>query len=195
MVAMMTTIIRCPWTNEDPLYQAYHDDEWGRPIYDSQDLFAKLCLDGQQAGLSWYTILKKRDNYYQAYANFEPAKIVLFTEQDIERLMQDTGIVRNKLKVNSVIKNAKGFLALQQQGIDFSEFLWDFVDGKPVMNQYQTMAEVPTQTPASEAMSKALKKLGFTFVGPTICYAFMQAVGMVNDHLVNCHCYNKVANK
>ncbi|WP_037469970.1 DNA-3-methyladenine glycosylase I [Shewanella marina] len=192
---MMTTIIRCPWTNEDPLYQAYHDDEWGRPIYDSQDLFAKLCLDGQQAGLSWYTILKKRDNYYQAYANFEPAKIVLFTEQDIERLMQDTGIVRNKLKVNSVIKNAKGFLALQQQGIDFSEFLWDFVDGKPVMNQYQTMAEVPTQTPASEAMSKALKKLGFTFVGPTICYAFMQAVGMVNDHLVNCHCYNKVANK
>jgi len=181
---------RCGWVSNDPLYQAYHDEVWGRPVYDSQELFAKLCLDGQQAGLSWITILKKQQNYEAAFANFDPKIIATFDEQKVEALLQNPGIVRNRLKVNSIIKNAKGYLAYVEHGNDFSTFLWSFVGGKPIVNHFTSLEQLPAQTPESEAMSKALKKLGFNFVGPTICYAFMQAVGMVNDHLVDCFCYH-----
>lgn len=177
---------RCSWCGTDPLYVHYHDTVWGRPEYDDHALFEKLCLDGQQAGLSWITILRKQQHYRDAYANFDPEKIARFTEQDEARLLMNPGIVRNKLKVRSVINNARGYLALQERDTTLSSFLWQFMDHKPLQNQWRTMAEVPTQTPQSEAMSKALKKAGFTFVGPTIVYAFMQATGMVNDHLVCC---------
>ena len=180
---------RCPWCGTDPMYVHYHDTVWGRPEYDDQALFEKLCLDGQQAGLSWITILRKQESYRQAYAGFDPEQIVRFDEDDIARLMADPGIIRNRLKVHSIIRNARGFLALRDQGISFSEFLWQFVDGRPIQNRWQTLAEVPVTTPESEAMSKALKKAGFNFVGPTIVYAFMQATGMVNDHLVTCHAH------
>ncbi|MEC4727143.1 DNA-3-methyladenine glycosylase I [Shewanella sp. D64] len=186
---------RCSWVGDDDIYQQYHDKVWGRPVYDSQELFAKLCLDGQQAGLSWITILKKQKNYEAAFANFDPAIIAKFDDTKVEALLQDKGIVRNRLKVNSIIKNARGYMAnfsdtKGECSADFSQFLWDFVGGKPMVNTFGSMSEVPTQTPESEAMSKALKKLGFNFVGPTICYAFMQAVGMVNDHTTDCFCYD-----
>ena len=183
---MTTDPQRCPWCGTDPLYVHYHDTVWGRPEYDDLALFEKLCLDGQQAGLSWLTILRKQENYRAAYAGFDPERIVRFTENDIEQLLQNPGIVRNRLKVQSVIKNARGYLALREQGENFSSFLWQFVDGQPFQNHWQRFEQVPTTTPESEAMSKALKKAGFTFVGPTIVYAFMQATGMVNDHLVYC---------
>ncbi|GHD41372.1 DNA-3-methyladenine glycosylase I [Marinobacter persicus] len=183
---MTTEPQRCPWCGTDPLYVHYHDTVWGRPEYDDLALFEKLCLDGQQAGLSWLTILRKQENYRAAYAGFDPERIVRFTKNDIEQLLQNPGIVRNRLKVQSVIKNARGYLALREQGENFSSFLWQFVDGQPIQNHWQRFEQVPTTTPESEAMSKALKKAGFTFVGPTIVYAFMQATGMVNDHLVYC---------
>ena len=182
-------LVRCGWVSDDPLYQTYHDEVWGRPVYDAKELFAKLCLDGQQAGLSWITILRKQQSYEAAFANFEPEVIAKFDDAKVEELMQNPGIIRNRLKVNSIIRNAKSYLAFVEQGNDFSTFLWSFVGGEPLINQRQSLAEVPAQTPESEAMSKALKKLGFNFVGPTICYAFMQAVGMVNDHTVDCCCY------
>ena len=188
---MPQTTGRCPWCGTDPLYVHYHDTVWGRPEYDDQALFEKLCLDGQQAGLSWITILRKQESYRQAYAGFDPEQIVRFDEDDIARLMADPGIIRNRLKVHSIIRNARGFLALRDQGISFSEFLWQFVNGRPIQNRWQTLAEVPVTTPESEAMSKALKKAGFNFVGPTIVYAFMQATGMVNDHLVSCHAHTE----
>lgn len=177
---------RCPWCGDDPLYVHYHDTVWGRPEYDDLALFEKLCLDGQQAGLSWLTILRKQDNYRAAYANFDPERIARFDDQDVARLLADPGIVRNRLKVHSIIRNARGFLALREQGVGFSGFLWDFVGGQPIQNHWTTFEEVPVTTPESEAMSRALKKAGFNFVGPTIVYAFMQATGMVNDHLVSC---------
>ena len=177
---------RCPWCGDDPLYVHYHDTVWGRPEYDDLALFEKLCLDGQQAGLSWLTILRKQENYRAAYANFDPERIARFDDQDVARLLADPGIVRNRLKVHSIIRNARGFLALQDQGVGFSDFLWDFVEGQPIQNRWQTFEEVPVTTPESVAISKALKKAGFNFVGPTIVYAFMQATGMVNDHLVGC---------
>jgi DNA-3-methyladenine glycosylase I len=180
---------RCAWVSDDPLYQAYHDNVWGRPVYDARELFAKLCLDGQQAGLSWITILRKQAHYEAAFADFDPEVIAGFDEAKVEELLQNPGIVRNRLKVNSIIRNAKGYLAYTEQGKDFSQFLWSFVGGKPRVNHFASSAELPAQTPESEAMSKALKKLGFNFVGPTICYAFMQAVGMVNDHTTDCFCY------
>ncbi|WP_394204913.1 DNA-3-methyladenine glycosylase I [Shewanella waksmanii] len=183
-------ITRCAWVGNDPIYQAYHDNVWGKPVYDKQELFAKLCLDGQQAGLSWITILKKQQNYEAAFAQFDPYVIATYDEEKVESLMQNPGIVRNRLKVNSIIGNARAFIELEKQGVDFSEFLWSFVGGKPIKNEFTSMAEVPAQTAESEAMSKALKKAGFNFVGPTICYAFMQAVGMVNDHTTDCFCYN-----
>ncbi|WP_394132314.1 DNA-3-methyladenine glycosylase I [Shewanella maritima] len=182
---------RCQWCGSDPIYQDYHDHVWGRPVYDSQELFAKLCLDGQQAGLSWITILKKQQNYERLFANFDAKIIATFDEAKVEQLLQDAGIVRNRLKVNSIIRNAKAKIAFEEQGNDFSQFLWSFVGGKPVINHFASMSELPAQTPESEAMSKALKKLGFNFVGPTICYAFMQAVGMVNDHTTDCFRYGK----
>lgn len=181
---------RCGWVGSDTIYQAYHDNEWGMPETDSQALFAKLCLDGQQAGLSWITILKKQQNYERAFYQFDPEKIAQMTEQDVMRLMQDKGIVRNKLKIESIIRNAKGYLAIEKTQ-PFSDFIWQFTDGKTIINQWRDFRDAPTSTDASKAMSKALKKQGFNFVGETICYAFMQAVGMVNDHEVRCHCYEK----
>lgn len=177
---------RCPWCGNDPLYMDYHDNVWGRPEYDDLALFEKLCLDGQQAGLSWITILKKQENYRAAYDHFDPRRIARYNDSKIESLLQDRGIVRNRLKVESIIRNARGYLDLQDQGHSFSDFLWSFVDGAPIQNHWRSMEEVPVYTPEAEAMSRALKKRGFNFVGPTIVYAFMQAVGMVNDHLTNC---------
>ncbi len=183
---------RCPWCGTDPLYVAYHDDVWGRPEYDNLALFEKLCLDGQQAGLSWITILRKQQSYRAAYDGFDPEKIARYDSERIATLLQNPGIIRNRLKVESIIKNARGYLALKEQGRSFSRFLWDFVDGQPVQNHWRCFAEVPVHTPEAQAMSKALRKQGFNFVGPTIVYAFMQATGMVNDHLVSCpqhsHC-------
>lgn len=180
---------RCAWVGNDDIYQEYHDNVWGRPCFDSRELFAKLCLDGQQAGLSWITILKKQANYEQAFFHFDPVKIAQMTDADVQRLMQNKGIVRNKLKIQSIIKNAKAYLDLQGQGVEFNQFLWQFVDGQVKVNQWQTKGQVPVSTSESDKMAKALKKVGFSFVGTTICYAFMQAVGMVNDHTTDCHCY------
>lgn len=177
---------RCPWCGTDPLYVAYHDEVWGRPEYDDLALFEKLCLDGQQAGLSWITILRKQQTYRAAYDDFDPEKIVRYDSERIAALLQNPGIIRNRLKVESIIKNARGYLALKEQGQSFSRFLWDFVDGSPVQNHWRSFAEVPVHTCEAQAMSKALRKQGFNFVGPTIVYAFMQATGMVNDHLVSC---------
>lgn len=179
----------CPWPGEDPLYVDYHDQVWGRPVYDDRELFEKLCLDGQQAGLSWITILRKQESYRAAYAGFEPERIARFDDSDIERLLQDPGIIRNRQKIRSIINNARAYLAYREQHGSFGELLWSFVGGQQIDNRLTAMAQMPTESTESQAMSKALKKLGFSFVGPTICYAFMQAVGMVNDHLVGCPCY------
>ncbi|WP_375056626.1 DNA-3-methyladenine glycosylase I [Zobellella sp. DQSA1] len=182
-------LTRCGWVNEDPRYIHYHDHEWGVPEYDKRALFEKLCLDGQQAGLSWFTILCKIPGYRAAFADFEPERIARFDELDVERLMQDRGIVRNRLKIQSVVKNARAYLAMEAEGLDFGRWLWDFVGGEPVVNRWPSLGEVPATTPASDAMAKALKRRGFSFVGSTICYAFMQATGMVNDHLLSCPCH------
>jgi DNA-3-methyladenine glycosylase I len=185
-------ISRCAWCNNDPIYIAYHDNVWGKPEFDSQQLFEKLCLDGQQAGLSWITILKKLQGYRDAFANFDAMLISQYDADKVEELMLNPNIIRNRLKVNSIIKNAKAYLAYEEQnGVgSFSSFLWEFVGGKPIVNQWQDKSQVPTETEQSILMSKMLKKLGFNFVGPTICYAFMQAVGMVNDHLTSCISYH-----
>jgi DNA-3-methyladenine glycosylase I len=180
---------RCNWVGKDPVYRDYHDNVWGKPVSDSKQLFAKLCLDGQQAGLSWITILKKQSNYEKAFFDFQPKKIAELTAEDVEKLMQNTGIVRNKLKINSIIKNANAYLRMEEEGESFSEFIWSFVGGSVQLNSWQSMQQMPTSTLVSENMSKALKKRGFSFVGSTICYAFMQAVGLVNDHTAACCCY------
>ncbi|WP_166422457.1 DNA-3-methyladenine glycosylase I [Paraglaciecola sp. 20A4] len=180
---------RCAWVSQDLIYQDYHDNVWGRPVKDKYELFAKLCLDGQQAGLSWLTILKKQHNYYQAFHNFDPLLISVMTEDDVERLMQNKGIVRNRLKINAIIKNARGFLEIEREGISFADYIWSFVKDEPIINTWIDKNEVPNTTNESDAMSKALKKRGFSFVGSTICYAFMQAVGLVNDHTTDCFCY------
>ncbi|MCO5197108.1 MAG: DNA-3-methyladenine glycosylase I [Anaerolineae bacterium] len=185
----MNAVNRCDWCGTDPLYVTYHDEEWGVPIYDDQLLFAKLILDGAQAGLSWITILRKREAYWQAFDNFDPAIIARYDEAKIEQLMGNAGIVRNRLKIMAAIKNARGYLEIMETEGSFSDYLWQFVDGRPIQNEWKTMAELPAQTALSTAMSKALKKRGFSFVGPTIVYAFMQAVGMVNDHTVTCFRY------
>ncbi|WP_019604158.1 DNA-3-methyladenine glycosylase I [Teredinibacter turnerae] len=177
---------RCSWCGDDPLYQQYHDEEWGVPIWDSRELFEKLVLDGAQAGLSWITILRKREGYRKAFDNFDPEKMASYTDKKLEKLMQNPDIVRNRLKINSARQNARAYLAIQETD-DFSRFLWDFVGGAPLQHRRKTMADIPAATTESEAMSKALKKAGFNFVGPTIVYAFMQAVGMVNDHVTSCH--------
>lgn len=184
---------RCWWCGDDPLYRDYHDTQWGRPVASDQELFEKLCLDGQQAGLSWITILKKQETYRRAYDDFDAHKIVTYDDHKRQLLMNDAGIVRNKLKIESIIKNARGYLDIQESGMSFAAFLWDFVDGEPIQNQWERKGDVPVNTPVSDAMSKALKKRGFNFVGSTICYAFMQAVGMVNDHLTSCFCHEDCA--
>lgn len=184
------SVVRCGWVGKDEIYQDYHDNVWGRPVHDAQELFAKLCLDGQQAGLSWITILKKQANYEEAFCGFDPYKIVQFNEANVEALMLNAGIVRNRLKINSIIKNAKAYIELEEQGINFNEFIWSFVNHSPIANSWKTLEEVPVSTEQSDNMAKALKKAGFSFVGTTICYAFMQAVGIVNDHTTDCHCYD-----
>lgn len=183
---------RCPWNGTDELYIRYHDEEWGVPVYDDRLLFAKLILDGAQAGLSWITILRKRENYWAAFDDFDPEKIAKYDDEKIAALMANPGIVRNRLKVNAAIKNAQAYLRMVDEGMSFSRHLWSFVGGKPIIHALRSEADYVATSPESEAMSKSLKKLGFSFVGPTICYAFMQAVGMVNDHLVSCFRYDEI---
>ena len=179
-------LTRCAWVTDDPLYIAYHDQEWGVPVYHDLALFEMLILEGQQAGLNWLTILKKRASLRAAYADFNPARLSRFNQQDFQRLMQNTGIIRNRLKVQAAILNAKALLNLKKKGESLSDILWDCVGGQPIVNTWQTSAEVPVMSVQSKQMSSLLKKRGFSFVGPTICYAFMQAVGMVNDHTLDC---------
>ena len=177
---------RCWWCGEDELYQDYHDLEWGVPVHDDRLLFEFLCLEGAQAGLSWITILRKRENYRRVFDNFDAGKIAGYQDEKIAALLQDPGIVRNRLKVKGFVKNARALLELHEQGMTLDEYLWNFVDGEPLQNQRQTIDQVPANTDISDVMSKDLKKRGFTFVGSTICYAFMQAAGLVNDHTVDC---------
>ena len=184
---------RCPWCGSDPDYIRYHDEEWGVPVHDDRHLFEMLILEGAQAGLSWLTILRKRDNYRRLFHNFEIEKVARLTAKDAERLLLDPGIVRNRLKVAATIDNAKAALKLREQGRTLDQFLWQFVNGKPKQGRRDTLEGAPTSTPESDAMSKELKRLGFRFVGTTICHAFMQAVGMVNDHLVTCPRHAPVA--
>ena len=180
-------LVRCPWPKEDPLYVSYHDTEWGVPEYDDRALFEKLILDGFQAGLSWITILRKRDNFRKAFDDFNPEKIARYTPKKIAALMQDAGIVRNKLKVEGTVLSARAYLEIMEKSDGFSPLLWNHLDGRPKINSFKTLKSVPAETPLSRAISKDLAGRGFKFVGPTIVYAFMQAVGMVNDHLVSCH--------
>ena len=183
---------RCPWANTDPLYIDYHDMEWGLPLHDDMKLFEFLVLEGAQAGLSWITILKKRDAYREVFDGFDPVKIAGYDSAKIEELLGCAGIIRNRLKIEASVKNARAFLAVQKEFGSFDSYIWRFVNGKPVKNGWKELAQIPAQTEASVAMSKDLKKRGFSFVGPTICYAFMQAVGMVNDHLVSCFRYHEL---
>jgi DNA-3-methyladenine glycosylase I len=178
---------RCPWPRLDPLYVAYHDEEWGVPERDDRALYEKLVLDGFQAGLSWITILRKRDNFRRAFDGFEPEKIARYTPRKVERLMQDAGIVRNRLKIEGTVLSARAWLDVMEKGPGFSRLLWDFLDGHPKVNHFRSTKQVPAETPLSRAISKDLAGRGFKFVGPTIVYAFMQAVGMVNDHVTSCH--------
>jgi DNA-3-methyladenine glycosylase I len=178
---------RCPWPGTDPLYVAYHDEEWGVPEHDDRALYEKLVLDGFQAGLSWITILRKREAFRSAFDDFAPEKIARYNAKKVEALMQDTSIVRNRMKIEGAIASARVWLDMMDRGPGFSAFLWDFIDGKPIVNRYKTMKQVPAETALSRAISKELKSLGFKFCGPTIVYAFMQATGLVNDHLTTCH--------
>ena len=187
-VAHADGLCRCHWCGTDPLYVAYHDTEWGVPEYDSRALFEKLLLDGFQAGLSWITILRKRDNFRRAFDGFEPEIMARYTPQKLESLMQDAGIVRNRLKIEASVTNAQAYLAIP----DFSAYLWNYLDGVPQQNALRSMSEIPAKTPLAEKISKDLGKRGFRFVGPTIVYAFMQACGFVNDHLVDCHRHEAV---
>ena len=183
---------RCSWCGEDQLYTKYHDEEWGVPLHDDRQLFEMINLEGAQAGLSWITILRKRENYKKAFDNFDAKKIVKYDSKKIESLLQNEGIVRNRLKVNAVVTNAKAFLEIQKEFGSFDSYIWQFVGGKPLVNKRKTMGDVPAKAEESDAMSKDLLKRGFKFVGSTICYAFMQATGMVNDHVTDCFRYKQV---
>ncbi len=189
------TITRCAWASQDdPLYQRYHDEEWGVPLRgDDHALFEFICLEGAQAGLSWITILRKRDNYRTAFDGFDPARVARYDDAKVTELLANPGIVRNRAKINAAISNARAFLAVQDAFGSFDSYLWGFVDGKPIQNRWQTMAEIPAETELSRQLSKDLQKRGFKFVGPTICYATMQAIGMVNDHTVDCFRHAQVA--
>jgi len=188
------TVTRCEWTTaSDPLMLAYHDEEWGAPSHDDRHLFELLTLEGAQAGLSWATILRKREGYRRAFAGFDPEQVSRFGAADVERLLQDPGIVRNRLKVESTIVNAVCVLELQEELASFDAYLWRFVDGRPLVGGWRTLRELPAETDHSRALSRDLKRRGFRFVGPTICYAFMQAVGMVNDHVVDCFRFQELA--
>ncbi len=183
---MATETKRCPWPGEDPLYVAYHDDEWGVPEYDDRALFEKLVLDGFQAGLSWITILRKRESFREAFDGFEPERIVRYTPAKVEKLLKNPGIIRHRGKIEATIGNARAWLDIMEKDGSFADFLWAFTDGLPQVNKWKRITDVPAETPMSVAMSKALKARGFKFCGPTIVYAFAQAVGIVNDHLVTC---------
>jgi DNA-3-methyladenine glycosylase I len=187
--------VRCPWPGDDPLYVAYHDTEWGVPVRDDRALFEKLLLDGFQAGLSWITILRKREHYIKVYDGFRPDRIARYRAAKLERLMADPGIVRNRAKIEASVVNARAYLAIMEETGSFSDFLWGFTDGGTRVNRFRTMAEMPAQTETSLAMSRELKRRGFKFVGPTICYAFMQAVGMVNDHLTGCFRHREISRR
>ncbi len=178
---------RCPWPKLDPLYVAYHDQEWGVPEYDDRALYEKLVLDGFQAGLSWIIILRKRENFRRAFDGFAPEKVARYTPKKVERLMKDEGIVRNRMKIEGTVLSARAWLDVMEKGAGFSQLLWDFVDGKPKTNSFRSIKQIPAETTLSQKISKDLASRGFKFCGPTIVYAFMQAVGMVNDHLVTCH--------
>jgi DNA-3-methyladenine glycosylase I len=187
----MTELIRCGWVNlAEPLYMSYHDEEWGIPCHQDQKLFEMLVLEGAQAGLSWITVLKKRAAYREAFDNFDPVKVARYDDAKIAELMANPGIIRNRLKLNAAIQNARSFLAVQQEFGSFDRYIWGFVGGSPKVNAWKSLKEVPPETAESQAMSKDLLKRGFKFVGPTICYAFMQATGMVNDHTVDCFRHN-----
>lgn len=183
---------RCAWVTDDPIYIHYHDNEWGVPIYDDRLLFEFLILEGAQAGLNWLTILKRRENYRLAFDNFDAEKIANYEENEYNELLVNSGVIRNRLKIQSTITNARSYLMIQQEFPSFSEYIWRFVDGKPIHNNWKSHKQVPTNTVLSDCMSNDLKKRGFKFVGSTICYAYMQAVGMVNDHLIDCYRYNDV---
>jgi DNA-3-methyladenine glycosylase I len=186
---------RCPWVGHEELYIRYHDEEWGVPLYDDRKLFEFLILEGAQAGLSWSTILRKRENYRLAFDNFEAEKIVSYGEEKVKQLLANPGIVRNKLKLESTIRNANAYLKIKEKQGSFCNFLWQFVDGKPIINRWISLKELPAKTQISDNLSRELKKEGFNFVGSTICYAFMQAVGMVNDHTLNCFRYAELTDK
>jgi len=183
---------RCEWANRSELEQSYHDEEWGVPNHDDRNLFEFLILEGAQAGLSWSTILRKREGYRKAFDNFDVRKISRYSENDVSRLLANSEIIRNRLKIHATITNARAFLPVQEQFGGFDPYIWQFVDGRPIQNSWKKMTDIPSSTPESEAMSKDLQKRGFKFVGSTICYAFMQAVGMVNDHVVDCFRYEEL---
>ena len=187
----MTENRRCTWCGDDPLYQQYHDREWGVPCRDDRTLFEFVVLEGAQAGLSWITVLRKRETYRKAFANFDVRRVAAFDDSDVERLLQDPGIVRNRLKVASTITNARHFIELQKEHGSFSDYLWGFVDNQPIVNHWTSLAEIPVSTELSDKISKEMKKRGFKFFGTTICYAFLQAVGVVNDHTRDCFRYGQ----
>ena len=188
----MPTTTRCWWAGDDPLYIAYHDEDWGVPVHDDRKLFEMLILEGAQAGLSWITILRRRENYRRAFDNFDPERIARYTEKKKAALLQDEGIIRNRAKIDAAVQNGRACLALQETAGSLDAFLWPFVGGQPKQNRFKERGEVPPETPESKAMSKELRRRGFTFVGPTICYAFMQATGMVNDHVTGCFRHREV---
>jgi DNA-3-methyladenine glycosylase I len=190
---MPRELMRCAWSTSDPLYIEYHDKEWGVPLHDDQKLFEFLVLEGAQAGLSWITILRKRENYLKAFDNFDANKVARYSSRKIEKLLNDPGIVRNRMKVESAVQNARAFLQVQDEFGSFDKYNWQFVEGKPIVNRWQTLKEIPAKTPLSEFISKDLIKRGFRFVGPTIVYAHLQATGVVQDHLVSCFRYKKLA--
>ncbi|MCL2484607.1 MAG: DNA-3-methyladenine glycosylase I [Endomicrobia bacterium] len=184
--------IRCPWPGDIPIYIDYHDNEWGRPVHDDRHLFEMLILDGAQAGLSWITVLKKREAYRKAFDGFDPKKVARYSDAKIEKLMANPGIIRNRLKINSAVTNAKLFLEIVKKYGSFDKFIWGYVDYKPIINHRKKLKDIPATTPISDKISKDLKKMGFKFVGSTIIYAFMQAAGMVNDHLTDCFVYKEI---
>lgn len=190
-------LIRCPWPGTDQIYIDYHDNEWGVPLHDDRRLFEMLILEGMQAGLSWITVLRKREDFRRAFDNFDAKKIAKYTDKKIEQLMQNEKIIRNRRKITSAVGNAKAFLEIQKEFGSFDKFIWSYVDGKPIVGHFETMSDVPANTPLSDKISKDLKKRGFNFVGTTIIYSFMQAIGMVDDHLTSCPCHtdNRITGK
>jgi DNA-3-methyladenine glycosylase I len=186
------TVMRCAWAGSEPMYVAYHDHEWGVPVHDDRTLFEFLVLEGAQAGLSWSTILRKRENYRQAFDGFDPVKVAEYDDEKIAELLNNPGIVRNRLKVNSAVQNARAFLKVQEEFGSFDEYVWQFTGGQPLVNRWKSIMEIPAETAESRMLSKDLIQRGFRFVGPTICYAHMQATGMVNDHTIDCFRYNEI---